>query len=58
MIKCPNCGSTAQSKVICGDSLNDIHSASLNRVNMYLKCGCGCIFYVSWLQEDMFKCKN
>ena len=54
MIKCPKCGSTAQVKVICGDNLNDIHSASLNWINMHLKCGCGCRFYVSWIQEGMF----
>ena len=54
MIKCPKCGSTAQVKVICGDDLNYIHSASLNWVNMHLKCGCGCRFYVSWIQEGVF----
>ena len=55
MIKCPNCNSTAQVKVICGDDLNDIHSASLKWINMHLKCGCGCRFYVSWIQEGVFK---
>ena len=58
MIKCPNCGSTAQVKVVCGDDLKDISSASLNWVNMRLQCGCGCKFYVSWIQEGVFKCKN
>ena len=55
MVKCPNCGSTAQLKVICGDDLNDIHSASLNWVCMHLKCGCGYKFHIDWIQEGIFK---
>lgn len=44
MIKCPNCGSTAQVKVLFGDDLNKIWIGSLNMVQQLLYCGCGCVF--------------
>lgn len=44
MIKCPNCGSTAQVKVLCGDDLNKIWIGSCKTVYQQLYCGCGCRF--------------
>ena len=44
MVKCPNCGSTAQVKVLCADDLNQIWVGSLNVVYQHLYCGCGCVF--------------
>lgn len=44
MIKCPNCGSTAQVKVLCGDDLNKIWVGSFNEAFQRLYCGCGCEF--------------
>ena len=44
MIKCPNCGSTAQVKVLYGDNLNNIWVGSLGIVTQHLCCGCGCEF--------------
>ena len=44
MIKCPNCGSTAQVKVLCGDNLKYIWVGSSNVVYQRLYCGCGCEF--------------
>jgi hypothetical protein len=44
MIKCPNCGSTAQVKVFVGDDLNNIWVGSMGYVKQHLICGCGCEF--------------
>lgn len=44
LIKCPNCGSTTQLKVVMGDNLNNIWVGSMNYVNQYLACDCGCEF--------------
>lgn len=44
MIKCPNCGSTAQVKVLYGDNLNHIWIGSMGFVTQHLICGCGCEF--------------
>ena len=43
MIKCPNCGSTAQPKLVASPHLYpDIDAIKIQR-----KCGCGC-FYNVW----------
>ena len=44
MVKCPNCGSTAQVKVFIGDNLNYIWIGSMGFVQQHLICGCGCEF--------------
>ena len=44
MVKCPNCGSTAQVKVFVGDNLNNIWVGSMGFVTQHLICGCGCEF--------------
>ena len=42
MVKCPNCGSTAQPKLVTPPRLyNDIDAIKLQR-----KCGCGCVYNV------------
>ena len=41
MVKCPNCGSTAQVKVFVGDNLNNIWVGSMGFVTQHLICGCG-----------------
>ena len=54
MVKCPNCGSTAQVRLICGTDLNDEHSADLNWVHQHWSCGCGRTFHIDWIQEGVF----
>ena len=44
MIKCPNCGSTAQVKVLVGDNLNNIWVGSMGYITQHLICDCGCEF--------------
>lgn len=44
MIKCPNCGSTAQPEVIATDYIED--GWTINRITTY-QCGCGCQFEAS-----------
>lgn len=39
MLKCPNCGSTAQVEVIWMYDTNNP-----NEQELYMKCGCGCHF--------------
>lgn len=42
MIKCPNCGSTAQPKLVASPHLySDIDAIKIQR-----KCGCGCVYNV------------
>lgn len=41
MIKCPNCGSTAQPRKI------DQRECALTKIEKY-KCGCGCNFSAVW----------
>ena len=41
MIRCPNCGSTAQVKVFYGDNLNNIWIGSTGLITQHLTCGCG-----------------
>lgn len=41
MIKCPNCGSTAQPEVIETDYVEN--GWTINRIATY-QCGCGCQF--------------
>ena len=40
MIKCPNCGSTAQ--VMLDDYIDDF----CGRIQVHYDCGCGCHFYI------------
>ena len=40
MIKCPNCGSTAQVKEIFSN-----YSTSIKALCKSYKCGCGCLFH-------------
>lgn len=44
MVKCPNCGSSAQIKVLVGDNLNNIWVGSMGFVTQHFICGCGCEF--------------
>lgn len=55
MVKCPNCGSTAQVKLMFADDLNEEHYADLNYVHQYYRCGCGCAFQITWIKEGVFK---
>lgn len=55
MIKCPNCGSTAQLKLMFADDLDERANADLNWVHQYFHCGCGCDFKVTWIKEGVFK---
>ena len=55
MIKCPNCGSSAQVKLMFADDLNEEHYAEANYVHQYYTCGCGCGFQVTWMKEGVFK---
>ena len=48
MIKCPNCGSTAQIRVIHSNFIED--GCEIEKVSTY-KCGCGCLFMTSTLYE-------
>ena len=41
MIKCPNCGSTAQVKTI-RKYWSTLHQSE----NIHCQCGCGCIFHI------------
>ena len=41
MIKCPNCGSTAQVKII-KKYWSSLHQSE----NIHCQCGCGCIFHI------------
>ena len=54
MVKCLNCGSTAQVRLICGTDLNDEHCADLNWVHQHWSCGCGRTFHIDWVQEGVF----
>lgn len=49
MIKCPNCGSTAQPEVIATDYIED--GWTINRITTY-QCGCGCQFKASAMFES------
>ena len=40
-IKCPNCGSTAQVKII-----KKYWSTIAQSENIHCECGCGCIFHI------------
>ena len=55
MVKCPNCGSTAQVKLMFADDLDEKDTANLNWIYQYFHCGCGCDFKVTWIQEGVFK---
>ena len=41
MVKCPNCGSTAQVRETFSN-----FSTSLNAMCRAYKCGCGCLFHI------------
>jgi hypothetical protein len=58
MIKCPNCGSTAQVKVFIGDNLNDIWAGSTGYVKQHLICGCGCEFIRQFILDDEYIINN
>ena len=52
MIKCPNCGSTAQVKVISAHIGCTALNMAEGAIEAKLKCGCGCEFqYVGTLEE-------
>ena len=46
MIKCPNCGSTAQVREIFSNYSTSIKA----QCNSY-KCGCGCLFHTRTYQD-------
>ena len=50
MIKCPNCGSTAQPKVDTQVILENLYfhdgNRQVERIKVY-SCGCGCLFKVT-----------
>ena len=52
MIKCPNCGRTAQVKLIYGDDLREQSTTELNYIMQQFKCGCGCEFMRVFKQEE------
>ncbi len=52
MVKCPNCGSTAQVKLIYGDDLRDQDSVDLTYIMQQFQCGCGCEFMRVFKQEE------
>ena len=54
MIKCPNCGSTAQITLIACDNLGDDYTARLHEVYQHYECGCGCSFYIEWERTGVF----
>ena len=54
MPMCPNCGSTAQVRLIAADDLNDTATANLNWIYQHYTCGCGAKFFVSWIREGKF----
>ena len=49
MIKCPNCGSSAQVRILETDYHED--GWTITRVDAY-RCGCGCRFEVSAVFES------
>ena len=49
MIKCPNCGSTAQPELITTDYIED--GWTINRIATY-QCGCGCQFETEAIFES------
>lgn len=58
MIKCPNCGSTAQVKILVGDDLNLIWVGSMGYVRQHLICGCGCEFIRQFVFDGEYIVKD
>lgn len=58
MIKCPNCGSTAQVRLVAYDDLSNKDTADFNWIYQHYICGCGCKFTMTWIQEGIFKKKK
>ena len=54
MVKCPNCGSTAQVNLVACDNLGDKDTARLHEVYQHYECGCGCSFYIEWERTGVF----
>ena len=48
MIKCPNCGSTAQVKIV-----KQYSSQISNSKYTHCHCGCGCVFYVERMSNGI-----
>ena len=55
MIKCPNCGSTAQVRLVAHDDLTNTETANHQWIFQHFECGCGCQFHVSWKKEGIFE---
>jgi hypothetical protein len=48
MIKCPNCGSTAQVRLI-----KEYWSKMSQSSNKHYNCGCGCVFYIEKMSNGI-----
>ena len=48
MIKCPNCGSTAQVHLI-----KEYWSKISQSSNKHYNCGCGCVFYIEKMSNGI-----
>lgn len=49
MIKCPNCGSTAQPKLNTPPSVYNMGKLVITTH----KCGCGCVFYIEKMSNGI-----